>query len=96
MTVSTTPASGLPAQFIQERVYLKSVTPSTVGWYRLPFRVFDGAMNSREAIVARIGLLRDRGVSPIGVNSYLRVINAFHKWCSDEGTDPHPLYECRS
>ena len=71
-------------QFIQSRKYLKAVTPKTLAWYKCSFAAFNGAMNNREAIVGKIVQLRDRGVSPITVNSYLRCINAYLRWLHEE------------
>ena len=51
-------------QFIQSRKYLKAVTPKTLAWYKCSFAAFDGAINSQEAIVARI-------VQPIQAGSAL-------------------------
>jgi len=40
-------------QFIQERVYLKGVTNRTVEWYRGSFRVFAGAIQTKQSITGR-------------------------------------------
>ncbi len=70
----------LVQQFIQERKYLLGVTPKTIIWYGCGFKAFEGALESKEAINQRIVELRQRGVKPITINSYLRVVNAFLKW----------------
>jgi len=67
-------------QFIQSRKYLKAVTPKTIVWYKCSFTAFDGAIDSKESINRRIIELRERGVSPITINSYLRCVNAYHRW----------------
>ena len=36
-----------------------------------------GAMDTREAVIQRIGELRERGLSATSVNTHLRVVNAF-------------------
>jgi len=59
-------------QFIQGRKYLKAVSPKTPIWYQCSFKAIDGATSSKEAINQRIVELRERGVSPITINSYLR------------------------
>ena len=46
----TAPPADLPERFIQERMYLKSVTPQTVAWYRQAFHAFDGAMRDKAGI----------------------------------------------
>src|ERR1017187_6665313 len=67
-------------QFISERKYLLNVTPKTIIWYGCGFKAFEGALESLDAAKRRVGELRERGVSSITVNSYLRCINAFWKW----------------
>ncbi|HSR06507.1 MAG TPA: tyrosine-type recombinase/integrase [Bryobacteraceae bacterium] len=71
-------------QFIQARKYLKAVSPKTLIWYQCSFKAFDGAMSSKETINRRIVELRERGVSPITINSYLRCINAYLRWLHEE------------
>jgi integrase/recombinase XerD len=66
-------------QFITERRYLKSVTPATVTWYEQAFKRFEGATESREAVIRRIGELRER-LSAVSINCHLRVLNAYWKW----------------
>jgi integrase/recombinase XerD len=72
-------------QFITERRYLKSVTPATITWYEQAFKHFDGALGSRAEAIQRIGELRERGLSAVSVNSWLRVINAFMHWRDGKG-----------
>ena len=72
-------------QFIRERMYFKNVNSKTVAWYRQSFHAFEGAIDTRAAIGQRIGQLRERGVSAASVNTYLRVVNAFHSWAKAEG-----------
>jgi len=71
-------------QFIQGRKYLKAVSPKTLIWYQCSFKAFDGATSSKETINRRIVELRERGVSPITINSYLRCINAYLRWLHEE------------
>lgn len=88
----TRPIPELIEQFIQERTYFKNVTPKTVAFYRQSFHAFDGAMESRASMLERITKLRDRGVSAISVNTYLRAVNAFFRWSNTEG---HSAYLIR-
>ena len=74
------PIRALVQQFISERKYLLNVTPKTIIWYGCGFKAFAGAVDSLEAAKQRVGELRERGISSITVNSYLRCINAFWKW----------------
>lgn len=70
--------------FIQERLYLKGVSPRTVDWYRFSFKAFAGALDSRQAIIKRIAELKERGASHITINSYLRAVNAYFMWLHKE------------
>ena len=63
-------------QFITERSYLKGVSPATVQWYNSSFKAFEGALDSKQAIIERIGALRKTN-SAISVNTYLRCLNAY-------------------
>jgi len=72
-------------QFIQERVYLKGVSPKTVVSYRCAFKAFAGATESKEALMQRIGELRANGIGSISVNCYLRHIKAYLRWGVEEG-----------
>jgi integrase/recombinase XerD len=75
-------------EFIMERKYLKNVSPKTIVWYTQSFRAFEGAMESKAAIVTRIAELRDRGLSAISVNTYLRCVNAYLNWLRTEHNQP--------
>jgi integrase/recombinase XerD len=68
------------AKFIEERKYLKNVSEQTLDWYRYSFRAFEGSLSSEDEIKARIIELRQRGVKPISVNTYLRCIKAYFVW----------------
>ena len=82
-------------QFVQGRKYLKAVSPKTLIWYQCSFKAFDGATSSKGAINRRIVELRERGVSPITINSYLRCINAYLRWLHEEHRHGlPPIYNC--
>jgi integrase/recombinase XerD len=70
--------------FIRQRQYLKAVSPKTIIWYGCSFKAFDGALESKKAVRQRIVELRQRNVSPITINSYLRCINAYFMWLHEE------------
>jgi hypothetical protein len=85
--------------FIQERVYLKGVSPRTVEWYHGAFRAFNNALESKQTIMARIAELKAWGVSHIIINSRLRCINAYFRWLHQEhgaGVRPNPKAETRT
>ena len=71
-------------QFIQERRYLLGVSPRTAIWYQCSFRAFEGAIEGKEEVRQRIVELRQRNVSAITINSYLRCINAYFMWLHHE------------
>ena len=60
-----------------ERRYLKNVSPKTVLCYEHSVKAFERALDTKALIVTRITELRQRNVSAISVNTYLRCINAF-------------------
>src|SRR5215831_8754567 len=70
--------------FIRERQYLKAVSPKTLIWYGCSFKAFENALESKESVQRRIVELRQRNVSPITINSYLRCINAYFMWLHRE------------
>ena len=77
-------------QFIRERQYLQNVSPSTAEGYRWAWKAFAPALQHHDAIdkaaiVQRIGELREQGVSPVSINTYLRSVNAFQRWLVAEG-----------
>ncbi|HEY1759488.1 MAG TPA: tyrosine-type recombinase/integrase [Bryobacteraceae bacterium] len=74
----------LKEQFIMERRYLKNVSAKTVAWYEHSFKAFEGALDNRTTMVARITELRQRGVAAVSVNTYLRCINAYFRWLHEE------------
>jgi integrase/recombinase XerD len=75
-------------QFIRERMYLKGVSPKTVAWYHHSFRAFNGALTGRDAVIERIAQMRQRSVSTISINTYLRCINAYFRWLNAERGEP--------
>jgi len=75
-------------QFITERSYLKGVSQATIQWYRSSFKAFEGALETKQALIERIGTLRKTN-SAISVNTYLRCINAYFRWLQQEhGAEP--------
>jgi hypothetical protein len=69
----------LPTDFIAERKYLHNVTKKTLVWYNCSFRAFENCITEAD-YKNRIVQLRERGVSAISVNTYLRCINAYLNW----------------
>src|SRR5262245_51591380 len=75
-------------QFITERRYLKNVSVNTLDWYRDSFNAFANALDSKATVVQRITELRQRGVSAVSVNTYLRCVNAYFNWLHKEHGQP--------
>jgi len=86
-------------QFLRERRYLKNVSPKTIEWYETAWKGFLATQPSglalsvierpdvltRQHLNAFVVGLRDRGVRPVTVNTWLRAINAYCRWLHDEG-----------
>ena len=88
-------------RFLRERTYLENVSPKTLGFsYETAWKTFlrtqapgfgttpigrapgDHSLTCSSSCVA----LRDRGVRPVTVNTWLRALNAFCRWLHEEGT----------
>lgn len=68
------------SQFIDERKFLKNCTPKTQEWHsQALLKAFAGCTTEPD-YKARIVELRQRGVSAISVNSWLRSVNAYLAW----------------
>jgi integrase/recombinase XerD len=93
-------------RFIQERRYLKGVSPATEEWYRYSFKAFSpvldtphkNSMGFKCAVASRIATLREtpspnsgRRCSAVTVNTYLRCLKAFLRWCHEEKLIDEPI-----
>jgi integrase/recombinase XerD len=79
-------------RFLRERRYLKNVTPKTVVWYETAFQAFTRSVTvtgpsdlSKPLLQDFVVALRERGLSPVSCNTYLKAINAFLAWLHAEG-----------
>lgn len=84
--------STLFKQFLRERRYLKNVTPKTVIWYENAFdaltrSVAVSAPNdlTKPVLQEFVVRLRERGLSPVSCNTYIKAINAVLAWLHAEG-----------
>src|SRR5262249_25602827 len=75
-------------QFLKEKPYLENVSPRTIILYRSCFKAFEDAVDSTEAVKQRIVELRERKVSPVTINTYLRHIKCYYLWQKKEWTIP--------
>src|SRR5262249_30573940 len=73
----------LPEQFIMERKIFKNVSPKTVIWYEQSLKRFDGASESKAAVGERI-LEPKECLSPVFINTALRLVNAYFMWLHKE------------
>jgi site-specific recombinase XerD len=71
-------------QFTTELKYIRNVSPNTLELYQHSFKHFAGALDTKAAVIQRVSEIRDRGVKPVSVNTYLRCINAYFNWCHKE------------
>jgi integrase/recombinase XerD len=73
--------------FLQERTYLKGVSPATLRYYLGVRRAFGSilANPAKEGMVECIQKQLSSGVSAISVNAYLRGLKAYVRWLHAEG-----------
>jgi integrase/recombinase XerD len=73
-------------RFIQERVYLKGVSPATVRYYRWVERAFRPILDNptKAGMLDCIQKLLADGVSPTSCNTYLRGFKAYTLWLKGE------------
>lgn len=81
--------TSIPAfkDYIQDRKYMKNVSPRTLAWYRDVERVF-GAVdvhNIRPSLRLLIQVQLEKGIKPVSVNSWLTGIRAYLFWLHNEG-----------
>jgi integrase/recombinase XerD len=74
-------------RFLQERTYLKGVSPETLRYYRCVEGAFQSilANPTKSGMLDRIQALRAKGLSPTSVNTYLRGFKAYIRWLHQEG-----------
>ena len=71
-------------QFIQERTYLKNVSPRTVEWYRESFRWLNNPEPAQTDLTDLVIRMRQRGLKATSVNNRIRAVNAYLKWKGSE------------
>jgi site-specific recombinase XerD len=92
------PLATLCEQFLQERRYLKNVTPSTLVWYQVAFKNYRASLDAdaptlptKTALQQFVIRQRDRGVRPVTCNTYIGAMNAFCRWLHEEQHLAEPL-----
>ena len=105
MTYENTPAICILAshteRFIQERKFLRGVTPATEQWYRSSFKAFLPVLSEphqsttalKGALMTRIQALftNGRGNKAVSINTYLRCLKAFLRWAHEESILTEPV-----
>ena len=77
-------------QFSRERQFIHNVSPRTLEAYQWAWKAFAPVLSGRDHIsksdiLRHIEVMRSRGLSPVTVNTYVRSVNAFARWLSEEG-----------
>jgi integrase/recombinase XerD len=74
-------------RFLQERTFLKGVSPETLRYYRWVHRAFSPilANPTKDGMMECVQKLLADGVSPTSVNTYLRGFKAYVRWLHQEG-----------
>jgi hypothetical protein len=74
-------------RFLQERTYLKGVSPETLRYYQWVRRAFQPILSgpTKNGMLDCIQSLLASGVSAISVNTYLRGFKAYIRWLHQEG-----------
>jgi integrase/recombinase XerD len=71
------------AAFVQERRYLKNVSPSTVSWYTHAFKWLPSESPTQEQLKDAVMRMRAKGLKETGCNAVIRAVNAYLHWNSD-------------
>jgi integrase family protein with SAM-like domain len=83
--------SALFQQFLNERRYLKNVTPDTIEWYETAFKAFERTLHDDAPVITKTSLqnfvvkMPQRNVKAVSVNTYIKALNAFCRWLHEEG-----------
>lgn len=85
-------------EFLRERTYLKNVSQKTRVWYESAWKAFlatqppdlaqkeaQAAALTRSHLTTFVVALRDRGLRPVTVNTWLRALNAYCRWLQERG-----------
>jgi len=88
------PIPEVAEQFITQGVYLRGWTPATVRTYRQGLVVLHRHLPSlptKASLQSFVVALRQRGVTPGGLNMYARSINSYLTWLHEDGHITEPL-----
>jgi integrase/recombinase XerD len=76
-------------RFVQERVYLKGISPATVRYYKNVHSAFQTILPepTQAGLVECIKTLRERGVKASSINTWLRGLKAYQLWRKEQGCE---------
>jgi integrase/recombinase XerD len=69
-------------QFIQERKYLRNVTPRTLEWYGEGLRWLVNPSPDEAALKDFVMRMRTHGLRPVSCNTYINAVNSYLHWAS--------------
>ena len=81
-------------EFIKHGIYLRNWSARTVRTYRQGLAVLGSVLSdrpSKASLQSFVIAMRDRGLTPGGINMYARTINSYLTWLHDEGHHPERL-----
>jgi integrase/recombinase XerD len=67
-------------QFLRERRYLGNISERSIDWYKLAFKWLESESPDEAHLKNCIIRMREGGLSPRSVNSYITAINSYLKW----------------
>jgi integrase/recombinase XerD len=67
-------------QFMRERKYLKSVSQSTLEWYRQTFTRLQIPNPTQSDLTEFVVTMRESGLAATSVNNRIRAVNAYLRW----------------
>jgi integrase/recombinase XerD len=95
IATAATTAPILAENFIKHGIYLRNWSTQTVRTYRQGLAalgsVLNGSQPSKALLQAFVIAMRERGLTPGGINMYARTINSYLSWLHDEGHHPDHL-----
>ena len=78
-------------QFVDYGLYLRGWSVRTTRTYRQGLATLTTTPLTKAGLAARVRAMRDRGLTPGGINMYARSVNSFVTWAHEEGLLPERL-----
>ena len=88
MTTTSTADLPLIEQFLRYGRYVRNWSPRTVECYRQALRECPATMTKASLNATVVGM-RERGLSPGGINLRARAINSYLTWLHEDGRNAH-------